>query len=93
MFSDHGPNFYIVLSDEINEVEVNREDVCFAKVIEGQSILDYIADSHHSNGNMGKTYMVGIESVRMMEAIEEDDEAMRWQPASQRKIIYKVLEE
>lgn len=94
MFSDHGPNFYIVLTDEINAAAVNRDEVCFAKVVEGQAILDYIADhSHHNNGVSSKTYMVGIESIRMMEAIEEDDEAIRWQPASRRTIEYRVLED
>ena len=94
LFSDHGPNFYIVLTDEINEAEVSREEVCFAKVIEGQAILDYIADhSHYNNGISSKTYRVGIESIRMMEAVEENDAAIQWQPASQRAIEYRVLED
>ena len=92
MFSDHGPNFYIVLTDEINEV--NRDEVCFAKVVEGQAILDFIADhSHHNNGVSSKTYMVGIESIRMMEAIEENDAVIQWEPASKRMIEYRVLED
>ena len=94
MFSDHGPNFYIVLTDDINEAAVNRDEVCFAKVVEGQAILDFIADhSHHNNGVSSKTYMVGIESIRMMEAIEENDAAIQWQPASKRTIEYRVLED
>jgi len=93
LFSDHGPNFYIVLSDKINEQEVNKQEVHFAKIIEGKEILDYIAENHH-NGNFGTTFMVGIESIRMLEAIEEgDDEDTRWLPLSQRKIEYRVRED
>lgn len=88
LFSDHGPNFYIVLSDKINELEVNRDEVCFAKVIEGREILDSIADDDRRRHTM-----LGIESVRMMVAVEENNAANRWLPLSQRTINYRVVEE
>lgn len=80
------------MNDKIAETAVNKLEVCFAKIVEGQAVLDYFVD-RQASGGLSSANMVGIESIRMLEAIEEDKEASRWLPLNQRKIEYRVRDD
>jgi hypothetical protein len=44
--------------------EVNEQETCFGKVVEGKEILDFILGYH--NGKSRDIYYVGIESVKVL---------------------------
>lgn len=56
-----GPNFYINLSDSINQDEVDLGESCFGKVVQGQSVLDAVMDKRRKT-----LQMIGIQSMTIL---------------------------
>lgn len=62
VFSNRGPHFYINMASGNNTEEIDLNESCFGKVVEGQDVLDDVMDAHLKTRSLS---MLGIASIRL----------------------------
>lgn len=72
LFADKGPHFYIQMDDVPKKRnEKQPQETCFGRIVEGQAILEYMS-SHHTKNFRGM-YMVGIETIKVIQPLGSND--------------------